>query len=166
MHENNVIDVALFEAQCIYIVAQPCTGERQHVRCKGSANFGGLLPSDLLQGGMSITGAVRCCLVQEVRLEDCSSQARSVEVPWEATMRMMPPLLELMDMVRLVTYAHLQAHLLMISSAHQIHREIGLHRCQGSMVSIWFFSLTCYPGWPIVRYTVLMSRSKQATQYA
>ena len=37
--------------------------------------------------------------VQEVRLEDCSSQARLVEVPWEETMRMMPPLLELMDMV-------------------------------------------------------------------
>ena len=40
--------------------------------------------------------------MQEVRIEDCTSVEAEMEVGWENTMRLMPPLLELMDMFNIV----------------------------------------------------------------
>lgn len=39
---------------------------------------------------------------QELRIEDCTSEEAGLELPWEETMRLMPPLLELMDMFNIV----------------------------------------------------------------
>ncbi len=39
---------------------------------------------------------------QEVRIEDCTSVEPGMMVPWEDTLRLMPPLLELMDMFNIV----------------------------------------------------------------
>lgn len=39
---------------------------------------------------------------QEVRIEDCTSVVAGMEMPWEDSMRLMPPLLELMDMFNIV----------------------------------------------------------------
>jgi hypothetical protein len=41
-------------------------------------------------------------LAQEVRIEDCTSVEAGLEAPWEDTMRLMPPPLELMDMFNIV----------------------------------------------------------------
>lgn len=40
--------------------------------------------------------------VQELRMEDCSSDAVEPAMPWEDAMRAMPPLLELVDMFNIV----------------------------------------------------------------
>ncbi len=40
--------------------------------------------------------------IQEVRIEDCTSFEADMAVGWEDTMRLMPPLLELMDMFNIV----------------------------------------------------------------
>ena len=39
---------------------------------------------------------------QELRIEDCTSGAGAEPAPWEDTMRVMPPLLELADMFNLI----------------------------------------------------------------
>jgi hypothetical protein len=49
-----------------------------------------------------VTPDVGRLMWQELRLEDCTSQESGPEPPWEETMRLMPPLLELMDMFNIV----------------------------------------------------------------
>ena len=40
--------------------------------------------------------------MQEVRIEDCTSEGGAERAPWEDAMRAMPPLLELADMFNLI----------------------------------------------------------------
>ena len=40
--------------------------------------------------------------MQELRIEDCTSDAGAERAPWEDAMRVMPPLLELADMFNLI----------------------------------------------------------------
>ncbi len=41
-------------------------------------------------------------LVQELRIEDCTSDSAAEPPPWEDMMRLMPPLLELADMFNII----------------------------------------------------------------
>ena len=41
-------------------------------------------------------------MMQEVRIEDCTSDSSAEPAPWEDTMRLMPPLLELADMFNII----------------------------------------------------------------
>lgn len=44
-----------------------------------------------------------CCMMQELRIEDCTSEAGAdAGAPWDDTMRLMPPLLELADMFNII----------------------------------------------------------------
>ena len=67
---------------CISIV-QPVQSQRGSVK--------GSLGSDLSWPTM-----------QEVRIEDCTSDSSAEPAPWEDTMRLMPPLLELADMFNII----------------------------------------------------------------
>ena len=40
--------------------------------------------------------------MKEVRIEDCTSDSTGEPAPWEDTMRLMPPLLELADMFNVI----------------------------------------------------------------
>ena len=40
--------------------------------------------------------------MQELRIEDCTSDSSAEPAPWEDTMRLMPPLLELADMFNII----------------------------------------------------------------
>lgn len=42
------------------------------------------------------------CVMQELRIEDCTSDSSAEPAPWEDTMRLMPPLLELADMFNII----------------------------------------------------------------
>ena len=41
-------------------------------------------------------------MMQELRIEDCTSNGSAELAPWEDTMRLMPPLLELADMFNII----------------------------------------------------------------
>lgn len=41
-------------------------------------------------------------LMQELRIEDCTSDSAAEPPPWEDMMRLMPPLLELADMFNII----------------------------------------------------------------
>ncbi len=50
-------------------------------------------------GGIRSTVGVA---TQELRIEDCTSDSSAEPAPWEDTMRLMPPLLELADMFNII----------------------------------------------------------------
>ncbi|BDA45432.1 probable leucine-rich repeat protein soc-2 [Coccomyxa sp. Obi] len=101
--------------------------------------------------------------LDEVRIEDCTSEEAEMAVAWEDTMRLMPPLLELMDMFNIVCRRSVSsgADTDLLKAAARLQRML-LSRCNrlAALPPVLGTSWHCNPSRLSLRYCGLQSLPK------